>query len=241
MASPIVFFDIGASLVQGPALTPARFLAQRLGFDAAQRKRLDHHLLTTDITTPAALADVLTEGYGAAHDQAGPAAAAAWETQMHGPAVIEGARDCLAQLRRRRVRYGFISNIWHPYADSFARLFGVLAEGDVAVYSYRLGIAKPDLALYRYALAQAGCRPEECTMVGDSYDNDMAPAIALGMRTVWLLHRPDKEHTYIHNVEQGVLPQPDLTISSIADMTAAEFNFSPLPAPTWRHHATAAS
>lgn len=230
-SSLVVFLDIGASLIQGPAQAPARFLASALKLDEAQRKRLDRHLLTTPIETPARLAELLVAGYGAGRDEAERAAAAVWETQETGPSAIDGAHALLGALRARGVRYGFVSNIWHPYAESFARLFGPLAESGLSVLSYRVGMAKPDAAIYERALAAAGCRPEDSVMVGDSYDNDMAPALALGMRTVWLLHRPDKEQAFLRDVERGALPRPHLTLPLIAALTAATLEDTLRPQP----------
>ena len=45
----------------------------------------------------------------------------------------------------------------------------------------------------------AGCRPEEAVMVGDRLDNDIFPAKALGMGTVW--------------VRQGLAVHQDLAMS----------------------------
>ena len=33
-----------------------------------------------------------------------------------------------------------------------------------------------------------GCKPEESMMVGDRLDNDIHPAKAMGMKTVWIRH-----------------------------------------------------
>ncbi len=46
------------------------------------------------------------------------------------------------------------------------------------------GLEKPAPELFLRALARAGCSPEEVVMVGDRPDNDIAPANALGMKTV---------------------------------------------------------
>ncbi|MDQ2103576.1 HAD family hydrolase [Azospirillum isscasi] len=224
--APVILLDIGASLIEGPPKAPARFVAAALGLDEAQRKRLDRCLLTTAIESPADLAELLVGEFQAGRPEAERAAADVWETQVTGPSVIEGAGALLSALRDRGLRYGFVSNIWHPYAASFKRLFGPLAHSGLTVLSYRVGVAKPDPAIYRHALAAAGCPPENCTMIGDSYDNDMAPALALGMKTVWLMHRPDKERTYRHGVESGELPRPDLIVPSIAALTVDDAGVS---------------
>ena len=46
------------------------------------------------------------------------------------------------------------------------------------------GFSKPDVRLFLAACAEMEVDPSECIMVGDRIDNDIAPANALGMRTV---------------------------------------------------------
>jgi len=48
-----------------------------------------------------------------------------------------------------------------------------------------VGLRKPDFQIFEYALKKAGCQPEESLMIGDRVDNDIKPAKALGMKTVW--------------------------------------------------------
>ena len=54
----------------------------------------------------------------------------------------------------------------------------------VCVSSAEEGVSKPDPAIFRLALARAGCRADEAVMVGDRIDNDIAPAKAVGMSSV---------------------------------------------------------
>lgn len=46
--------------------------------------------------------------------------------------------------------------------------------------------AKPHAAYYREILARIGAEPETTLMVGDHWENDMAPAAGLGMRVFWI-------------------------------------------------------
>lgn len=215
----IVFLDIGATLIDGPSETPARLLARRFGLADDQRRAIDLSLLTGRISGRQSLLDTLVGDYGAAPQDASGAVDEVWDQQTHGPAAIPGGAELLESLERAGISYGFISNIWQPYAESFFRLYGPLATGRQCLFSYRLGVAKPDPAVYRAALAVTGNAAAECVMVGDSYDNDIAPAIAVGMRTVWLMHRPDKERRFAEDAASGRLPGADLTMASIADLS----------------------
>ncbi len=55
-------------------------------------------------------------------------------------------------------------------------------------------------------------------MIGDTYKNDILPAIELGMRTIWVLHRPEKERDALTDVLNGAAPRPNWTLRSIADL-----------------------
>lgn len=95
--------------------------------------------------------------------------------------------DCAAVLAALKSKYnlGIIAN--QP-AGSERRLeqFGIRQYFDVVAASAEVGFAKPDPRIFEAAMAQMDCAPSECVMVGDRLDNDIAPAAALGMQTVWI-------------------------------------------------------
>jgi putative hydrolase of the HAD superfamily len=55
---------------------------------------------------------------------------------------------------------------------------------DAAVFSYELGVRKPDPRIYRHALDAIGARPEETLFVGDGGSDEHRGARAVGMRSV---------------------------------------------------------
>jgi len=56
---------------------------------------------------------------------------------------------------------------------------------DFLALSENIGLNKPDRGLFSWALMRAGCEPDEVLMIGDRIDNDIAPARAMGLRTLW--------------------------------------------------------
>jgi putative hydrolase of the HAD superfamily len=54
---------------------------------------------------------------------------------------------------------------------------------DVLVWSYQLGIAKPDAEIYRHTLERLGTQPEETLFIDDKRENVEA-ARALGIRSI---------------------------------------------------------
>ena len=55
-----------------------------------------------------------------------------------------------------------------------------------AVFSYQVGVRKPDARIYRHALEALGARPEEALFVGDGGSDEHRGARAVGMQTVFV-------------------------------------------------------
>ncbi len=87
------------------------------------------------------------------------------------------------ELKQRGVRTAIVSNLGDTVHQAMVREFGWLEQFDVLVWSYELGMIKPDPAIYRYALEKLGTRPEETLFIDDKRPNVDA-AIALGMKAV---------------------------------------------------------
>ena len=62
--------------------------------------------------------------------------------------------------------------------------YGIRDYFSVILSSDEEGLSKPDLEFFRRALERSGCPAENAWMIGDRPDNDIAPAKALGMKTV---------------------------------------------------------
>ncbi|NEW06526.1 HAD family hydrolase [Paenibacillus sp. SYP-B3998] len=95
--------------------------------------------------------------------------------------------EAVAVLAKLAERYqiGIIAN---QSAGTAARLeqYGLLPHISVVCSSAEVGVSKPDLKFFQMALDEAGCSPEQAIMVGDRIDNDILPAHALGMGTIWV-------------------------------------------------------
>ena len=95
------------------------------------------------------------------------------------------------------------------------RAWGILPYFTAVASSWEAGCWKPDPALFRYALSLAGCAPEEAVMIGDRLDNDIAPAKALGMKTVWL-----RKGFGALQIPKGPEYEPDYTIDSLKELSS---------------------
>ena len=87
------------------------------------------------------------------------------------------------QLKQRGLLTAILSNMGDSVLQSVEREFAWIHRFDVLVWSYQLGIAKPDPAIYRHTLAQLGTLPEETLFIDDKRENVEA-AEALGIQSI---------------------------------------------------------
>lgn len=85
------------------------------------------------------------------------------------------------QLKQDGILTAILSNIGDTVHESLEREFKWLANFDTLVWSYKLGIAKPEPAIFQYALNQLGTAAEETLFIDDKPVNVEA-ARALGMQ-----------------------------------------------------------
>ncbi len=97
--------------------------------------------------------------------------------------LYEDALPVLADLRDRGLKIGLISNGQRDL-EEFAVHHGL--EVDAMIGSRAHGRVKPDPSIFVAALAALGTAAEETAMVGDSYEDDIEGARALGIRAILL-------------------------------------------------------
>lgn len=57
---------------------------------------------------------------------------------------------------------------------------------DCIVIEGEFGIGKPDERVFRHAMQSLSCAADATWMIGDNLEADIAPALALGMHTIWV-------------------------------------------------------
>lgn len=226
MPPEVVFFDLGHTLISGADQSPRRLLGARLNLTEKETKRVGKLIMTHPAETP----EHLSEALGTLLPRHSPevvrrAVGATWEDQIRCVREIPGASETLVQLRRAGFRLGIISNIWHPFYLGFKNNCPELhAQLDFEFLSYREGIKKPAPELYRKALAAADTAADCCWMVGDSCELDMEPAAKIGIRTLWILCRPERERSLLVDLLCSVKPGPDRVVESIRQVAPAILN-----------------
>lgn len=95
------------------------------------------------------------------------------------------ARTVLSALKQR-YRLGIIANQPLNTRKRMETEWQLAQLFDLMIISAEVGFSKPDLRLFREALYKAQTTADKCVMIGDKLTNDIAPAKALGFKTVWV-------------------------------------------------------
>ncbi len=206
----IVFFDLGHTLATGLGRPVRRILGSRLGLTEKEVKGIGRLVMTYPATDPASLAAAMTKLLrNHSPWDIDRCVRSLWTEQEQSVREVPGAARLIGFLKENGFQIGILSNTWHPFVVGLERSCGDLwGLVDHWVLSYRAGEKKPRDALFAHALDVCGLPPSRCWMVGDSYELDIAPAMRVGMKTAWLLVRPDTEREILASVLRGELPRP---------------------------------
>ncbi len=112
----------------------------------------------------------------------------AWERHENFE-LYEDALPVLRELRRAGLKLGLVSNTGR---DLEAFVLHHRLDVDVAIGSRAHGRTKPDPTIFRAALERLAVDPGRAAMVGDSVEDDVEGARALGLRAILL----DRERRY---------------------------------------------
>lgn len=94
-------------------------------------------------------------------------------------------RALLLRGLKNRFQLGIVSN-FYGNLSFICEETGISESLRLIIDSNRVGLRKPDPAIFDLALAQIGFDPENVIFVGDSYERDMIPSKRVGMKTIWL-------------------------------------------------------
>jgi len=150
----------------------------------------------------------------AVHARVRADADARWE--RHGYAPEEMYPEVPRIVAELASRYGIacITNHFSWVRDR-ARAAGFADHVKVWAISAELGVEKPDPAIFAAALRESRADAGNVVMVGDRLDRDIAPAKALGMRTIWVLRNEAPDDP---TPEQRAVP--DAVVTSLAAVPA---------------------
>jgi putative hydrolase of the HAD superfamily len=100
--------------------------------------------------------------------------------------VLPGALDTLQWFRASGCLTALLTNGASAAQREKITRFGLDAFFDCILVEGDLGFGKPDLRVFKHALAVLNVNPEQAWMIGDNLVWDIAPARALGIYAVWI-------------------------------------------------------
>jgi HAD superfamily hydrolase (TIGR01549 family) len=106
---------------------------------------------------------------------------------FNGRDLYPDVRECLAALKSD----GYFVGVAGNQTARAGRLLHELNLGvDLIATSDDWGAEKPTPAFFIKMIASAACEPHEIAYVGDRLDNDILPALAAGLTTVFIRRGP---------------------------------------------------
>lgn len=93
--------------------------------------------------------------------------------------------DFVLKTLSQKYKLGIIANQTEGLKDRLSS-WEILKYFSYVISSWDYQIMKPDIKLFKIAVAQSGYKAFETVMVGDRLDNDIFPAKAIGMKTIWV-------------------------------------------------------
>lgn len=168
-----IFFDVGSTLVDETEAYDHRVRDMIAGTNISFEEFDD---------TRIALAQQGLDGNSAAIKYFG-LTKTPWHSEDEVP--YSDVYSTLAALCDKGYKLGIIAN---QKLGTTERLesWGLCQYFDVIAASAEIGYAKPDKEIFEKAFEIAECIAGESVMVGDRLDNDIIPAKAIGMKTVWV-------------------------------------------------------
>jgi putative hydrolase of the HAD superfamily len=172
----------------GLVLDPARYDdARRAAFtDLKRHPELDHDEEIWVLFTQRIIEGM--GGTGGATYEAAVEMEGAWSRADHFE-LYDDALPTLEALRERGLKLGLLSNTARDL-DAFVAHHGLMV--DAVLTSCAHGKTKPHETIFRRMLELLGVAPDEALMVGDTVEDDIEGALAVGIQAVLV----DRERRY---------------------------------------------
>jgi len=114
--------------------------------------------------------------------------------------LFEGTIELLDYLKTN-YRLHIITNGFEQVQQKKMDNSGIAHYFDVVLTAERAGVKKPHSAIFEKALEEAGVEAKNSLMIGDSYEADIAGAVALGMQAIHFNSHHEATHKACPMVE----------------------------------------
>ncbi len=217
-----VVFDIGATLVEGPPVAPAKQLSAIIGYP--DYKKISGIIMCNDFSGSGELISRLEKELDTVFSpDARRETESLWQSQFTACEELHESSQVLRFFAGRNIKIALLSDIWRPYYEGVKRAIPDIEDlAKVRVLSFLTGRKKPEPHNFMLAAEMLDEEPSRILMVGDTYTHDIEPAIGLGFKTAWLLRRAKKESGDIIDVINGVRPRPGVAVRYLWELCSDE-------------------
>lgn len=125
-----------------------------------------------------------------------------WDTFFEHMILEPGVLPFIDYLRSRKIHVGICTNLTSDIQFIKMEKLGLWEYFDSFTTSEECGYEKPDEHIFQYALAKAGCRPENSIFVGDNRSFDVFGPSGIGMKGIWYCPDPQISAVDAKEIEQ---------------------------------------
>lgn len=129
--------------------------------------------------------------------------------------MIDGAIECLLNLKRHGFKIGFVTNATRLMMNKFLQMFGLYGIADVAISADDVSKPKPHPMGILKVFNQLNIEPEDALFIGDS-TTDMLTGKSAGVPSVGVLSgvgkKEDLQEAGAHIVIKSVASLPEIGI-----------------------------
>lgn len=193
MAISVFVFDCGGVVLKPGDLSAYERWEDRLGLT---RGTLEQRLWTGEAWSMAERGQLTDEEFWLrvagevgleGREQALALRADLWDTWVVDDKVL-----ALIDRIRQRYRVAMLSNATDALDDTLKARYQVADRFEPIFNSAKMGLAKPDEAIFQEMLRQLEVEPAEVVFIDDRAEN-VAAAAALGMHVAWFIHSDELE------------------------------------------------
>lgn len=178
-----VIFDMGGVLLRSEDHSSREALAREHGLTRAELEALVFDTDSAKIATIGKISDethwqTVFTALNVPSEKQNKFVDAFWQGDRCDQTLVQFLRDL-----RPRYKTGLLSNAWSNARDMLTYKYNCIDAFDVSIFSFEVGLAKPDPAIYRLILNRMQVQPAEAIFV-DDFSENVSAANEVGIHAI---------------------------------------------------------
>lgn len=184
----MILLDVGLTLLGGPQLSPSSFICDLLSLPRYAKQAVSDIVFARCFPNADGLVDHLSVVFEMnISDIQRTALVDYWNNQLSACHPLPGAEEFCDEIIRHQFPYCIASNLWKPFHMALTRFLPDIERKSQHLFlSYMLGARKPSREFYDSVYSTISVPRQDVIIVGDSFENDIAPCMARGSTCIML-------------------------------------------------------